>query len=221
MNVKPITTGIAVLLFTVGCSKAPEPKEEVKQPPKPPASVPDLKVSPAVTAKALNPKPGPKAQKKPVADTFGKGKASITVRGHPGGVDHSFWSEELDVDGNGQPVLVDVAWDNRHKVAYISRERSFACRNGQTADGSVLTTVYGKNNTLKRPTGSGWWVAELDQGECGVHSEGLYGCRFDGAGANTDCGSATIQDAKDDVEIVPLPQEPAQPAPGAPDSPAK
>ena len=67
--------------------------------------------------------------------------------------------------------------------------------------------VYGKDNKLDKPTGSGWWVAELDAGECGVHEAGLYGCRFDPNGTNADCGSATIQDERDDVQIVPLPQK--------------
>jgi len=202
-----LAASIAILTFTLACSKAPEPKEEANQAPPPAPSVPDLKVSAAAKAKALDPKPGPHAQRKPVADTFGKGRASITVKGHPGGVNHSFWSEELDVDGTGTPVLVDTAWDNRHKVLYLSREHTFACRNGQTADGSSLMVVYGKDNTLDKPTGSGWWVADLEAGKCGVHDAGLYGCKFDPNGTNTDCGSAAIQDERDDVQIVPLPQK--------------
>ena len=205
----------ALVLTTAGCEKTPAPKEEAKAaPPAPAPSVPDLKVGAAAKAKAANPKPGAKATKKPPADIFGKGKATITVKGHPGGVNHSFWTEELDVDDSGQPVLVDVAWDNSHKVLYLSRERSFTCRNGQTADGSILTTIYGKGNTKAKPTGSGWWVAELDEGECGVHSAGLYGCRFDADGLNTDCGSAVVQDVDDDVAITPLQADQSAAPPG-------
>ena len=96
---------MALLMLTIRCSKTPPPKQEAKQA-APVPSLPDLKVSAAAKAKALNPKPGSHAQKKPVADTFGKGRASITVKGHPGGIHHSFWSEDLDVNGSGTPVLV-------------------------------------------------------------------------------------------------------------------
>ncbi len=201
-----LAASIVLLMLAAACGNSPEPKQEAKLTPPPGPSVPDLKVSAAAKAKALDPKPGPEATKKPVIDRFGSGRAAITVRGHPGGVNHSFWSEGMDVDGSGTPTLVDVAWDNRHKVLYLSRERKFACRNGQIADGASLMIVYGKRNTLGKPTGAGWWVADLDAGECGVHEAGLYGCKFGPDGANTDCGSASIHDDRDDVEIVPLPR---------------
>lgn len=200
------------ILLAASCSQAPAPQPEKKAEAKPAPSVPQLKVTPAIQAKAQMPKPGPKATKEKMADTFGKGKASITVKGHPGGVQHSFWTEELDVDGSGNPVQVDEAWDNRHKVLYLSKDRTFTCGNGQTADGSTLMAVYGKGNTLGKTTGSGWWVAELDEGECAVQSAGIYGCRFDADGANKDCGTATVQADEDDVVIVPLPGA-SQPAP--------
>ena len=202
-----LTSCAALVLLNSSCSKAPAPQPEEKKEAaaKPAPSVPNIKVTPSVMAKAQTPKPGPKAKKKAVADTFGKGGASITVKGHPGGVNHSFWTEEMDLDGSGNPVEVDEAWDNRHKVLYVSKDRTFTCGNGQTADGSTLMTVYGKGNTLHKPTGSGWWVAELDAGECGVETAGVYGCRFDAEGNNGDCGAATVQSDQDDVVIVPLP----------------
>jgi len=88
------------------------------------------------------------------------------------------------------------------KVMYLSRERTFACANGGTADGSVLMVVYGKGNTLGKPAGSGWYVAELDEGECGVKSAGLYGCKFDASGTATECGAAAINEETDEVVIV-------------------
>ena len=210
-----------LMLVTFSCSQAPAPAPEAKkEAPKPAASVPQVKVTPAVQAKAQMPKPGPKATHQKVADTFGKGKASITVKGHPGGVNHSFWTEELDVDGSGNPVQVDEAWDNHHKVLYLSRDRAFQCGNGQSADGSTLMAVYGKGNTLGKPTGSGWWVAELDEGECNVESAGIYGCHFDADGTNKDCGSATVQSESDDVVIVPLPGASQGPAAGSGDNSA-
>jgi hypothetical protein len=196
------------LLLGVSCNKAPAPQTEAQQPAapaKPAPSVPNVKVSSAVEAKAATPKPGPKATTKKVADTFGKGKASITVKGHPGGVHHSFWAEELDVDGSGNPAEVDEVWDNHHKVLYLSNDRTFGCGNGQNGTGSTLMAVYGKGNTLKKTPGSGWWLTELDAGACGVQDAGLYGCRFDASGNNTDCGAGTVQSDADDVQIVPLP----------------
>jgi hypothetical protein len=208
-----------LMLVTVSCSKAPAPEPEAqKEAPKPAPSVPQVKVTPAIEAKAQLPKPGPKATRQKAADTFGKGKSSITVKGHPGGVSHSFWTEELDVDGSGNPVQVDEAWDNHHKVLYLSKDRTFQCGNGQTAEGSTLMAVYGKGNTLGKPTGSGWWVAELNEGECNVQTAGIYGCRFDADGTNRDCGSATIQPDSDDVEIVPMPGASQAPAAGSGDN---
>lgn len=200
-------TTIAVLASLIAsCSKGPTRQpEEKKAAAKPAPSVPNVKVTPAVQERAATARPGPKATKKATADTFGKGRASITVKGHPGGANHSFWTEELDVDRTGKAVEVNDAWDNRHKVLYVSTDRTFTCGNGQTASGSTLMVVYGEGNTLHKPTGSGWWVAELDQGNCGVDHAGIYGCRFDVDGNNTDCGSATVHSEEDDVVIVPFP----------------
>ncbi|HEV2446065.1 MAG TPA: hypothetical protein VGS58_09090 [Candidatus Sulfopaludibacter sp.] len=221
-----IAAGALVVLMSSACSKSPAPpQEEKKAAAKPAPSMPNVKVTPAVQKKVDTPKPGPKATKQHAADQFGKGKTSITVKGHPGGATHSFWAEELDVDGSGNPVQVDEAWDNRHKVLYISKDRTFTCGNGQSADGSTMMAVYGKGNTLQKPAGSGWWVAELDRGECAVEEAGVYGCRFDAAGNNTDCGSATIHSDEDDVVIIPLPgaaapQTPAQPQTQTPAPPS-
>lgn len=212
-------TALTALLLASSCSKAPAPQQEQPASAKPAPSLPNVKVTPAVKEKAEAPKPGPNGTKKAVADTLGKGKASIIVKGHPGGVQHSFWSEQLDVDGSGNPVQVDEVWDNRHKVLYVSNDRSFGCGNGQSAGGSTLMAVYGKGNTLHRPTGSGWWVTELDAGACGVPDAGLYGCKFDGDGNNTDCGSGTVQSEADDVVIVPLPGAPPSPSGSAPSQP--
>ncbi len=196
------------LILTVACNKAPEQQAQQQpaaQPAPPAPSVPNVKVSPAIQAKASAPKPGPKATKQKVADTFGKGKASITVKGHPGGVHHSFWEEAVDVDGSGNPVQTDEVWDNHHKVLYFSNDRTFSCGNGQNGTGSTIMAVYAKGNTLKKTPGSGWWMTELAPGSCGVQDAGLYGCHFDADGNNTDCGIGTIQSDADDVTIVPLP----------------
>ena len=205
-----------LILLTFSCGKTFAPQPELKkEAAKPAPSIPRIEVTPAIQTKALTPKPGAKAVRKEVADTFGKGKASIMIKGHPGGVNHSFWSEELDLDGSGNAVPVDEVWDNRHKVLYLSKERPFRCGNGQTADGSTLMAVYGKGNTLGKPIGSGWWVAELDAGECNVQAAGIYGCHFDAGGTNKICGAAVVQAAQDEVVIEPLPATPPDATPGS------
>ncbi len=195
----------ALALLASACKQSPKPEAAANQPaPKPAPSVPNIKVAPAVQAKAKAPKPGPHAAKKPATEAFGKGGAAVHFKGRSHG--QSFWTEQLDVDNSGNPVLVDEAWDNHDKILYISNDRAFTCGNGQTATGSTLMAVYGKGNLRKRPDGSGWWVSELHAGDCGVPTDGLYGCRFDAAGNNSDCGGATIQADVNDIEIVPLPK---------------
>ena len=190
-------------LFAGACKQSPKPEAAVKQAaPKAAPSVPDIKVSPAVQAKAKAPKPGPHATKKPATESFGKGEASVHFKGRPR--TRSFWAEQLDVDSSGNPVLVDEAWDNHDKVLYSSSDRAFTCGNGQSATASTLMAVYAKGNVRKHAAGSGWWVSELHAGDCGVPRDGLYGCRFDATGKNSNCGGATIQADTGDVLIVPL-----------------
>ena len=194
----------ALALLASAC-KSSQPGESVSQPvPKPAASVPNIKVGPALQAKAAAAKPGPSATKKPDTEAFGKGQAAVHLKASQR--QRSFWAEQLDVDGSGNPVLVDEAWDNHDKVLYVSNDRTFTCGNGQTATGSTLMAVYEKGNTRKLPAGSGWWVTELHEGDCAVPRDDTYGCRFDANGNNSDCGEAkVVQSDAGDVTITPLP----------------
>ncbi len=226
MNVRFFRTGAifmatALACIAVACKQSPKPEVAANQPvtqpaPQPAPSVPNIHVTPPIQAKAAAPKPGPKAVKKAATKDFGKGKAAVHFKGSPH--DRSFWAEQLDVDNSGNPVLVNEAWDNHSKVLYISNDRTFSCGNGQSASGSTLMAIYAKGNTRKRPVGSGWWVSELNAGDCGVPTEGLYGCRFDAAGNNSDCGSATIQPEVQDVIIAPLPSSSASSSSSTPSS---
>jgi len=94
-----------------------------------------------------------------------------------------------------------MAMDNQRKILYLNEERSFGCVNGGTANGNVLIALYTAGNSLGRPTGSGWYVAELEAGVCGASSAGLYGCRFDADGRLTECGAAAFRDTPDDIVI--------------------
>jgi len=63
----------------------------------------------------------------------------------------------------------------------------------------MLTAVYGLNNTWGKAAGSGWYVTELNAGQCAAEAKAIWGCRFDATGARTACGWATIQADKDDI----------------------
>jgi hypothetical protein len=161
---------------------------------------PKVAVSKAVKAKAAAPTPGPDANKAASFSSIGKGKAVTSGAGHDSS-DFIAWSETIDVADDGAPVATDVAMDNKHKVLYVSRERSFECANGGTANGEVLMALYAAGNTLNQPAGSGWYVAQLDAGACAAPTAGLYGCRFDGDGNPTQCGAASIREDNDDIVI--------------------
>ena len=76
----------------------------------------------------------------------------------------------------------------------------FPCINGNgTFKGGMLTAVYGLNNTWGKAPGSGWYVTELNAGQCNAQAKAIWGCRFDATGARTNCGWATIQADRDDV----------------------
>ena len=74
--------------------------------------------------------------------------------------------------------------------------------NPVTGSGGMLVAVFAEGNAYGRPANSGWWVAEVDKDECKAQASGLVGCKFDGSGAATACGVATINEKTDDVTIV-------------------
>ena len=164
---------------------------------------PKISPSPSVKQKAQNPQPGSQAQTKSSTTTVGKGKTTLKNSSRSSS-DYVDWAEEIDIDGSGNATAADVAWDTQKKVLYLDKDQTFSCKNGQTADGNVLMAVYGKGNTAGKPAGSGWFVADLDAGECAVPAAGLYGCRFDANGNPTQCGAAVMQE--EDVVITPVPK---------------
>jgi len=163
------------------------------------ASAPaQYKPSPAVKSKATSPMPGPTAKQQTKQATIGQEKVMVDT-GHP---DNSFWIEEIDLEGNGRATDAQMMWDDVDKVLFIYTEKDFKCYNGAPADGDFMIATYAAGNKMKRPAGSGWWMAQLNQGECGVKSEGLYGCKFNQNGVNTACGLVTLDDKTHDLTII-------------------
>src|SRR5215510_9035001 len=75
-------------------------------------------VSPTVTAKAMNPMPAQNAKQQSKQATIGKGKATVRTS-----KDNSFWVEEVDIDGSGNPVDTQMLWDDTDKVLYTYAEK--------------------------------------------------------------------------------------------------
>jgi hypothetical protein len=133
--------------------------------------------------------------------SIGSGKASVNTANAAGDTD-SMWAEKIDIDGDGNIDDAQALWDDEDKVLYYSKTGTFSCSNGGTGSGGMLVAVFAEGNAYGRPANSGWWVAEVDKDECKAQASGLVGCKFDGSGANTACGVATINAKTDDVVIV-------------------
>ena len=154
-------------------------------------------VKPAAVAKRASAPPPAGSKTTTVA---GKNKTKIGTANQPGD-DDSFWMESIDVDGDGDVEDANVVWDDEDKVLFTYTTGSFTCKNGGTASGDLLIAVNGDGNPRKRPAGSGFWLADLDAGECGVQAAALWGCKFDATGNETACGVAAIDEKNDDIVI--------------------
>jgi hypothetical protein len=116
--------------------------------------------------------------------------------------DSDSWAEQIDVDGNGTAEQTNLVWDGADKVLLSSSSGTFTCSNGSTGTGELLVAVNGAGNTRGRPAGSGFWVASMDKGQCGIPAGSTWGCRFNASGTATACGVATIDQKNNDVIIV-------------------
>jgi hypothetical protein len=135
-----------------------------------------------------------------VAKSIGKKALKLSTANTPGDVDAS-WVEQIDIDGDGTVEDANLVWDDEDKVLYSYADDAFTCRNGGMGMGELLVAAYGEGNAWNRPAGSGFWLAALNRGECGAHSAGLWGCRFDADGNATACGIATLDEKSDDIVI--------------------
>jgi len=156
-----------------------------------------VKVPAAVAAKANAPTPPAKATKK---TSIGKGKATANTANAADDSD-SFWVEDIDIDGDGNAETTDVVWDDEDKVLFLYADGDFQCRNAGTGTGDMLVAINGQGNSRGRPTGSGWYLVTVDEGECNAKATGAYGCKFDGKGNETACGAALVDDKNDDIII--------------------
>jgi len=132
--------------------------------------------------------------------TAGGSKTSVSTANHATD-DDSFWIERLDVDGDGDVEDTNLVWDDEDKILFAYSVGAFTCRNGGTASGELLVGINAAGNARKRPAGSGFWLADLDAGECGAQAAALWGCKFDASGAETACGVAVLDDKSDDLVI--------------------
>jgi hypothetical protein len=115
--------------------------------------------------------------------------------------DDSFWNERIDVDGDGDVEDTNIVWDDEDKILFAYSDGAFSCKNGGTATAELLVATNAAGNPRGRPAGSGFWLADLDKGECGAQAAGLWGCKFDATGTETACGVAVLDDKNDDLVI--------------------
>lgn len=154
-------------------------------------------VKPATIAKKAG--TAPPASAKPTK-TAGTNKAKLSTA-NSAADDDSFWVEKVDVDGDGDVEDANLVWDDEDKVLFAYTTGAFACKNGGTATADLLVATNAAGNPRKRPAGSGFWLADLDKGECGAQAAALWGCKFDASGAETACGVAALDEKNDDLII--------------------
>jgi hypothetical protein len=116
--------------------------------------------------------------------------------------DSDSWAEQIDMDGNGTMEQANLVWDGTDKVLFASSPGTFTCSNGSTGTGELLVAINGTGNQFGRPVGSGFWVASMDKGQCGVPAGTMWGCKFNASGITTACGVATIDQQNNDVILV-------------------
>jgi hypothetical protein len=162
------------------------------------SSLVNVKVSPALVAKASDPKPPANAGQK---TSIGKGKTTVNTSNGAGDND-SFWVEQIDVDGDGDVEAAALLWDDEDKVLYVYDENdSLVCADGAPATADLLIAINGEGNPRQRPAGSGFYVVSLDATECKAKVAEAYGCRFGATGKPIACGVVEVDEKNDDIVI--------------------
>src|SRR5262249_24761334 len=160
-------------------------------------TAPKVKVGTQLTAKAATPAPGAKAKNTTQKTSVGKGATSVKAS-----QTSSFWTEELDVDDDGTVEDSQYLYDAKRGVLYTYREDDFACPNGNPESGSIIMALYAKGNLANQPVGSGWYLVNLNTGQCAAKKAGTFGCKFDADGNATVCGAATVNNATGEIDVV-------------------
>ena len=112
------------------------------------------------------------------------------------------WPAATDLSGVRELVGATVVMDSWHKIRYLHGTRPFNCEEGTKANAEMMIAVYDAGNTLGKPIGSGWYVAELEPGVCGISQAGQYGCEFDAVGRLTKCGAASFRQVVADGIVI-------------------
>lgn len=161
------------------------------------APAPKVKVGTKLTAKAASPTPGTAAKNTGQKTSVGKGTTSVKAS-QPS----SFWTEELDVDDDGVVEDSQYLYDAQRGILYTYREDDFSCPNGHPESGSILMALYATGNKANKPVGSGWYLVNLNAGQCAAKKAGTFGCKFDANGNPTECGAATVNNATGEIDVV-------------------
>lgn len=117
--------------------------------------------------------------------------------------DVSVWAEQIDIDGDGTIDDATFAYDEPNKILFASKSGAFKCKGGGAGgSGDMLIAVNLAGNLRRRPVGSGFWAASVDEDECGAPFAGIFGCRFDSDGVDTRCGLVHVDSKIDDIMII-------------------
>ena len=160
-------------------------------------TAPKVKVGTQLTVKASTPSPGSTAKSNATKTSIGKGPTTARAT-QPS----SFWTEEMDVDDDGTVETSDFLYDAQRGMLYTYREDDFACPNGNPESGDILMALYAKGNKANKPVGSGWYLVNLNAGQCAAKTAGTFGCKFDASGNPTECGAATVNNATGNIDVV-------------------
>ena len=160
----------------------------------PAATSPHVEVPILPKSLAMNPAPSATAKAKGQRNSIGAGRVTVVASG-------PYW-EERNAMGQMVQAVVTTAFlhDEKAGILYAYRNGDFACNNS-TMSGNVLEAVYTQGNPAGQPAGSGWFVAELNAGQCGAKQDGVFGCRFDASGQHTACGVATKNPQTGEVDF--------------------
>lgn len=187
----------AAILMSAGPAAFPAQQGQQQQAQSSTQNAPKVTVGNNLKSKAAAPSPSSSATNQTHKSTIGKGAASAKVA-QPS----SFWTETIDIDNSGNSVATDFLYDAPKGVLYAYRQGNFTCPNGNPDSGDILTAVFTQGNKMGKPPGSGWYLVDLNAGQCKAREAGTYGCKFDANGNPTVCGAATVDYATGDIDVV-------------------